>query len=107
MILYECLWVLGNHWIWRLLGFFLESISECCWDAPLEVVTLSLTWPPLEVAASYCSGADVCSGTTCLGWGNTLRDAGGKDSTVRQFANIFRQIQLPLVVNRICCWVHL
>ena len=64
-------------------------MSGCCWDAPLEVVTLSLNWSPLEVVTGYCIGADVCSGTTCLGWGNTLRDAGGKYSTVRQFAKIF------------------
>ena len=55
----------------------------------MEVVTLSLNWLPLELVIGYCSGADVCSGTTCLGWGNTLRDAGGKYSTVRQFAKIF------------------
>ena len=30
---------------------FLEIISVCCWDAPLEVVTMSLTWSPLEVGA--------------------------------------------------------
>ena len=30
---------------------FLEIISGCCWYAPLEVVTLSLPWSPLEVGA--------------------------------------------------------
>ena len=28
---------------------FLEIISGCCWNEPLEVVTLFLTWSPLEV----------------------------------------------------------
>ena len=30
---------------------FLEIISGCCWDALLEVFTLSLTWSPLELGA--------------------------------------------------------
>ena len=29
----------------------LEMTSVCCWDAPLEVVTLYLLWSPLEVGA--------------------------------------------------------
>ena len=67
---------------------FLEVVSGYCWDTPLEVVTFSLPWPPLEVGAGYRSGADSCSGTTGLGCGNTLVDSGEKDSNVRQFANI-------------------
>ena len=30
---------------------FLESTSVCFWNSPLEVVTLSLQWSPLEVVA--------------------------------------------------------
>ena len=30
---------------------FLEIIRGCCWNAPLEVVTLYLPWSPLEVGA--------------------------------------------------------
>ena len=70
---------------------FLEIISGCCWNAPLEVVTLSLPWTSLEVGSGYRSGSDVCSGTHGWGCGNTLGDAGGKDSTVCQFANISRK----------------
>ena len=67
---------------------FLEIASGCCWGIPLEVITLSLTWPPLEVGSGYRSGADGYSGTTGVGCGNTMGDSGGKDSTVRQFAKI-------------------
>ena len=54
------------------------------------MVTLSLTCTPLKVGEGYCSRAVVFSGTTGLGCCNTLVDAGGKDSTVRQFAKIVR-----------------
>ena len=52
------------------------------------MVTLSLTWPPLEVGVGYCSGADDCTGMNGGGFVNTLGDSGGKDSTIRQFARI-------------------
>ena len=68
---------------------FLEILSSCCWDTPLEVFTLSLPWPPLEVGGGYRSGSHACSCTTGVECGNTLGDSGGKYSTVRQFANIF------------------
>ena len=65
-------------------------MSGCWWDTPLEVITLSLPWPPLEVGAGYRSGANTCLGRTGVGCGNNLCDSGGKDSIVRQFANIVR-----------------
>ena len=37
---------------------FLGIISGCCRDAPLEVVTLSLPWSPLEVGAGYRCQSD-------------------------------------------------
>ena len=69
---------------------FLEIVSGCCWYIPLEVVTLYLPCPPLEVGGGYRIGADAFSGTTSVGCGNTLGDSGGKNSTMRQFAKIFR-----------------
>ena len=69
---------------------FLEIVSGCFWDTPLEVVTFSLPWPTFEVGAGYRIGSDSCSGTTGLGCGNTLVDSCGKDSNVRQFAKIVR-----------------
>ena len=36
----------------------------------------------------YLTGAAACLGMTVVGCGNTLCASGGKDSTVRQFANI-------------------
>ena len=54
------------------------------------MVTLSLHWQPLEVGGGYRSGSDACIGTTGVGYGNTLGNSGGKDSTVRQFSKIFR-----------------
>ena len=53
------------------------------------MVTLSLHWQPLEVGGGYRSGSDACIGTTGVGYGNTLGNSGGKDSTVRQFSKIF------------------
>ena len=72
----------------------LEIVSGYCWYTPLEVITLSLPWPPLEVGVGYHSGADVCSSTTGVGCGNTLVDSGGKDSTVRQFSKIVRTVSV-------------
>ena len=51
---------------------FLENLSGCCWDTPLEVVILSLPWPTLEVGAGYRSGAGDGSDTTGLGCSNTF-----------------------------------
>ena len=68
---------------------FLEIVSDCCWDTPLEVITFSLPCPPLEVGTGYRIGANAYSDTTGVGCGNILGDSGGKDSTVRQFAKMF------------------
>ena len=35
---------------------FFGIVSGCCCNTPLEVVTLSLHLPPLEVGGGYCSG---------------------------------------------------
>ena len=58
---------------------------------PLEVVTLSLTWPPLEVGAGYHIGDGFGNSTIGLGGfgtavGGTIRE----DSTFLQFANMAR-----------------
>ena len=42
------------------------------------------------MGGGYRSGADVISGTTGVGCGNTLVALGGKHFTVHQFANIVR-----------------
>ena len=68
---------------------FFGIVSGFCCNTPLEVTTLSLFWPPLEVVVGYCGGTDACLGRTGVGCGNNLCDSGGKDSTVRQFANMF------------------
>ena len=82
-------------------------MSGFCCNTPLEVITLSFSWLPLEVCVGYLSGSDACIGRTGGGCGNTFGDSGGRDATVSQFANIFGQLQLPVIVNHICWWVHL
>ena len=42
------------------------------------------------MVVGYLSGADACLGRTGVGCGNTLGESGGKEATVRQFANIVR-----------------
>ena len=69
---------------------FLEIVSGCFGDTPLELITLSLPWTLLEVGAGYRRGAATCSGITGVGCGNTLGDPGGKDSNVTQCENMFR-----------------
>ena len=76
---------------------FLEIVSSCYWDKPLEVVTPSLPFPPLEVGGSYRSGADACSCTTSVEYGNTLGNSGGKDYTVHKFANIVRTASIASI----------
>ena len=69
------------------LGFFVIVSGFCC-NTPVEVISLSLSWSPLEVGVGYCSRADACLVRTGVGCGNTLCDSGGKDSTVHQFSKI-------------------
>ena len=69
---------------------FFEMMSGFCCNTTLEVINLSLFWPPLEVGVGYHGVTDACLGRTGVGCGNNLCDSGGKDSTVCQFANIFR-----------------
>ena len=91
---------------------FIEIVSGCCWDTPLEVVTLSLPWPPLEVGGWYRSGSDACSGTTGVGCGNNLGDSGGRDSTIHQFSKIVRTASiaascgLHILVGTSCCYTR-
>ena len=42
------------------------------------------------MVVGYLSGADACLGRTGVGCGNTLGESGGKEATVRQFADIVR-----------------
>ena len=68
--------------------FGIVSVFFC--NTPLEVINISLFWPPLEVGVGYRGGTYSYLGRTGVGCGNNLCDSGGKDSTVCQFANIFR-----------------
>ena len=68
---------------------FFGIVSDFCCNTPLKVMALFFPWPPLEVGVGYRTGAAACLGMTGVGCGSTLCASGGKDSTVRQFANIF------------------
>ena len=60
------------------------------YTTPLEFMALLFSWPPLEVGVGYRNSASACLSLTGVGCGNTLWASSGKDSTVRQFANIFQ-----------------
>ena len=51
---------------------FFGIVSGFCCNAPLEFITLSLSWPTLEVGAGYRIGANACLGRTGVGFGNTV-----------------------------------
>ena len=86
---------------------FFGFVSGFFCTTPFEVITLSFSWTPLEVGVGYRIGANACLGRTGVECGNTLGYSGGKYYNVHQFANIFGQLQLPLIVNHMCCWGNL
>ena len=53
---------------------FFGIMSGFFCNTPLEVITLSLSCPPLEVGVGYRSRADACLGRTGVGCGNTFCD---------------------------------
>ena len=67
---------------------FFGIVSGFFCNALLEIITLSLSWPPLEVVVGYHIVAYACLGRTGVGYGKTFFDSGGKDYTVSLFANI-------------------
>ena len=67
---------------------FFGIVSGFCYNTPLEVITLSLSWPPLEVVVGYHIVAYACLGRTGVGYGKTFFDSGGKYSTILQFSKI-------------------
>ena len=86
---------------------FIEIVSGCCWDTPLEVVTLSLPWPPLEVGGGTV--VDPMLAVVQLVWGVVtiweIQVVGILLFT--NFQRLFGQLQLPLVVDCIFWWGHL
>ena len=65
-------------------------MSSFCCNTLLELITLSLFWPPLEVGVGYRGGSDFRLGRTGVGCGNNFCDSGGNDYTVRQIARTVR-----------------
>ena len=51
-------------------------------------------------------GVGYLAGASCLGMSGDTGILGGMDSTVRQFSNIFGQLQLMLIANRRCLLEH-
>ena len=89
---------------------FLEIISVCCWDSPLQVVTMYLPWSPLEVGAGERSRAGFGNGAIVLGVVGGVLLCGKRVDRTEMFASLQRfprHLQWLLVGNFICCWVHL
>ena len=63
---------------------FFGIVSTFCCTTALEVMAVWFSWPPLEVGVGYLTGNTAFLGMS----GNTVGFLGGKDSSVRQFANI-------------------
>ena len=64
---------------------FFGVFSTFCCTAPLKVMVMWFSWPPLEVGDGYFSGA------SCLGMSGDTGFLGGLDSIVCQFPNNFRK----------------
>ena len=58
---------------------FFGIMSGFCCNTPLEIITLFLSWPPLEVGVCYRTKSDDCLGMTGVGCGNNSCGSGGKD----------------------------
>ena len=78
----------GNRFlVTRGVDFYLcvfLIVSTFCCTAPMEVMAVWFSWPPLEVGVGYLAGA------SCLGMSVDTGFLGELDSIVRQFSNIFR-----------------
>ena len=79
-----------SHLEFTATWVFLFIVSGFCCNTLLEVITLYLFWPPLEVGVGYRGGTYSYLGRTGVECGNIFCDSGGKYSTVRQFENIVR-----------------